>query len=72
MGNKQAYKICPHCDYFCNIEENKNYCPKCGTKLIDKCQNCGAPIDYPYAKFCPVCGAPYRKNTSYENLKEIK
>ncbi len=72
MENSNTYKLCNNCDYFCNSLEKKGYCPNCGTKLIDECLHCGKPIDYPYAKYCPFCGKPYRTNSKMNDLKEIK
>jgi len=57
------YKICPTCDFFCNKLEKKIYCPKCGSKLIETCPNCGKPIYFPYSKFCSYCGKPYKTNS---------
>jgi len=67
---KQNYKLCPNCDYFCNVLEGKNYCPECGVKLMDKCPNCDREISFPYAKYCEFCGYPYRENK--DSLKKIK
>lgn len=44
-------------------EDNKNYCEKCGSKAISKCDNCSNPIqgniwggDYELPSFCYNCG----------------
>lgn len=26
---------------------------------IERCGNCGTPIDFPYWKYCPKCGAKF-------------
>ncbi|MFH1197468.1 MAG: hypothetical protein V1720_17340 [bacterium] len=67
-----TYKLCPKCDYFCNTKEEKNYCPNCGTKLKTECDVCRNPITYPYAKYCGICGSPYKPNPENSSLKEIK
>jgi hypothetical protein len=57
--NLHLFKICPRCDFFCNVNEPDNYCSFCGTKLIETCPNCGKPIENPYANFCKYCGEVY-------------
>jgi len=75
MNEKSSpkYKICPNCSFFCRIEENDNYCLRCGTELLDKCPNCNNSIDYPYAKYCKHCGnqLPGRLAMVNNNLKEF-
>lgn len=53
------YKICPKCNYFCNILEKDNYCSLCGSKLIENCPECSEVIVNPYAKYCKKCGSSY-------------
>ncbi|NOX18125.1 MAG: hypothetical protein GXO87_07580 [Chlorobi bacterium] len=72
MKDKHKYRICPECDFFCNVKEKYKFCPKCGTQLIEKCPSCGEAIDNPFSKFCGVCGEPYRTNNKKTDLKEIK
>jgi predicted RNA-binding Zn-ribbon protein involved in translation (DUF1610 family) len=71
MKNEHKYRICPSCEFFCNVKEKYKFCPRCGTKLIEKCPSCGEEIDNPFLKFCGVCGTPYRNEKS-KQLKEIK
>ncbi|MEA3499553.1 MAG: zinc ribbon domain-containing protein [Candidatus Marinimicrobia bacterium] len=66
MVNK--YKICPQCDFFSNIGEAGSFCPKCGEKLIDKCEKCGKEITNPYDSYCKHCGNLYPGRS---NKKEI-
>jgi len=53
------YKICPDCSYFCNLNEQDEFCSLCGAKLIDTCQACGKEIENPYARYCKSCGSQY-------------
>lgn len=48
-------KICPKCDrpY---LESAKNFCPKDGTRLVEKVCKCGQEIVSIHDKFCPYCG----------------
>lgn len=55
-----TYKICTQCDYFSNSEQKENFCLKCGSPLIDKCQNCGKEITNPYARNCTNCGNAFK------------
>lgn len=57
----KSYRICPDCDYFCNILEKDKYCSLCGSLLIDKCKKCGCEISNPYAHYCKCCGEAYKK-----------
>ncbi|MCB2206628.1 zinc ribbon domain-containing protein [bacterium] len=50
------YKLCPLCGHFVHIHFPDKYCIACGTKLIDSCTSCNAPIESPVARFCPQCG----------------
>jgi len=59
------YKTCPKCSYFCNLNEQDDFCSLCGAKLIDACQVCGKEIDNPYARYCKSCGEKYPK----QNIK---
>ena len=72
MENNHTYKICPDCDYFCNTKEENNFCPHCGVELKTECEKCNRPITYPYAKYCGICGNPYRINLENNSLKEIR
>ncbi len=55
----ERYKLCPSCGNFADFNSNETYCILCGTKLLDACPECHAPIHYPTAKFCPSCGEKY-------------
>ena len=65
----EYYKICPECSFFCSTREGKNYCPECGSKLLEFCPQCNTPIDFPYIRFCAHCGLRLRNNG--ENLTKI-
>ena len=54
---KERYKLCPACSNFIYYSARLSFCTVCGGKLIDECPQCQAPIIYPTARFCPVCGA---------------
>ncbi|NOX17216.1 MAG: hypothetical protein GXO87_02920 [Chlorobi bacterium] len=74
MKSEHKYRICPGCDFFCNVKEKYKFCPRCGILLIEKCPSCGErgePIDNPFSKYCGACGTPYRNEKS-KQLKEIK
>lgn len=70
-NKKHLYKICPECDYYCNILEKNNYCPSCGTKLIEKCTGCNSGISYPFANYCGRCGKAYRTAKRDSSFKEL-
>jgi len=59
--DKKYYKLCTHCNFFCNVVEPDEFCSLCGSELIDMCQECGNKIDNPYARYCKVCGGNYLK-----------
>ncbi|AEH24128.1 double zinc ribbon domain-containing protein [Pyrococcus yayanosii] len=42
------------------VKDDYLYCPNCGTRLKEKCENCGAmkPL---YLDFCPYCGVDAEK-----------
>ncbi|NJE46338.1 zinc ribbon domain-containing protein [Thermococcus sp. GR7] len=42
------------------VKDDYLYCPNCGAKLKEKCENCGAmrPL---YLEFCPYCGVKVEK-----------
>ena len=66
MENNNKYKICPNCDYFCNVKEAGYYCPKCGAKLINKCPECKEEITNPFDNYCKHCGIPYPGRSNKE------
>ncbi len=70
MNNVHKYRICPSCDFFCNVKEKYKFCPRCEDALMEKCSNCGEAIENPFAKYCGVCGSPYRNEKS-KKLREI-
>lgn len=76
MKNKEnsvlhLFKLCPNCDYFCNINEEDHFCPRCGKKLIEKCPTCGKVINYPYAKFCKFCGQTLHGREEKTNFQKF-
>jgi len=70
----ERYRLCPKCGNFSNLEEEHLYCILCGTKLIDRCPHCEAPITNPTARFCYRCGYEYanayKQNTDLSNRQE--
>lgn len=46
---------CIGCGY--DLNENANFCPKCGKKVMTTCKKCGYPLAYG-TNFCTRCGMP--------------
>lgn len=62
-----AIYLCPKNEEHWYPKDNEyEYCPICGVKLIQKCSNCGFEIIKPEYKFCVKCGTAYRKEESDE------
>ena len=59
IDKDERYKLCPSCGNFADFLSSEIYCILCGTRLLDACPECHAPIHYPTAKFCPLCGGKY-------------
>jgi predicted RNA-binding Zn-ribbon protein involved in translation (DUF1610 family) len=53
---KTKYIICPNCDFFVDEKVKTNFCPNCGSKMVDHCPECRKKISDPYIKFCTECG----------------
>lgn len=51
-----AYRLCPRCFRAVPVASGEKYCPNDGTRLLEACPRCQAPITSPYARFCVVCG----------------
>ncbi|WP_019588401.1 double zinc ribbon domain-containing protein [Deinococcus apachensis] len=52
-----TYRLCPHCARAVPGHSAEFYCANDGTRLLEVCPQCGAPITSPYARFCVRCGA---------------
>ncbi len=63
MEKHNKFKICPKCNYFCNVKEAGSFCPQCGEKLIKKCPQCEKDITNPYDNYCKHCGILYPGKT---------
>lgn len=48
--------ICPNCNYTYQLSNNYTYCPRCNTKLKNKCDNCNRIIPDEATETCPYCG----------------
>jgi predicted nucleic acid-binding Zn ribbon protein len=55
-----AYRICPKCARAVPLESGEKFCSNDGTKLLEACASCQAPITTPYARFCSKCGAEFK------------
>lgn len=53
VGN--SITSCPHCG--AHLTAGMEICPQCGTKLVDYCTFCGAPM-LPNDMDCPECSCP--------------
>ncbi len=62
-GSSRAYKLCPQCENFSHLSEGHIFCVVCGTKLIEGCPSCSAPIRSPMARFCTACGTKIISST---------
>lgn len=51
-----AYRLCPRCARAVPSTSEERYCANDGTRLLEVCPQCGAPITSPYARFCVRCG----------------
>ncbi|CAM3831494.1 zinc ribbon domain-containing protein [Deinococcus frigens] len=51
-----AYRLCPRCARAVPATSGERYCANDGTRLMDACPQCRAPITSPYARFCVRCG----------------
>lgn len=56
--DKTITKYCPHCHDIVN--ENEQFCSKCGTKLRPSCPKCGSEDNEPGDRYCRKCGSPLR------------
>ncbi|WP_170928565.1 zinc ribbon domain-containing protein [Deinococcus hopiensis] len=52
-----AYRLCPRCLRAVPTISGERYCVNDGTRLLESCPQCTAPITSPYARFCTRCGA---------------
>ena len=50
------YRLCPRCARAVPGSSAERYCANDGTRLLEVCPQCGAPITSPYARFCVRCG----------------
>ena len=55
-----AYRICPKCARAVPLESQEFFCSNDGTKLLEACASCQAPITTPYARFCSSCGSEFK------------
>lgn len=51
-----AFRVCPRCVRAVPLRSEEHFCANDGTRLIDRCPACAAPITSPYARFCVRCG----------------
>lgn len=50
------YRLCPRCARAVPTTSGERYCANDGTRLLDACTQCHAPITSPYARHCVRCG----------------
>lgn len=58
---------CIGCGY--DLNENANFCPKCGRKVMTTCKKCGYPLTNG-TNFCTRCGMPVEENDRGEKKKK--
>jgi hypothetical protein len=51
---RKHFRACPHCPFFCRVEESFTACTRCGTVLQDRCP-CGGAIEDPVMAVCFNC-----------------
>ena len=69
-NNKVEY--CPTCHYEYRVIDDYDYCPRCNTKLTNKCSNCGKTLPdkfFDNATF-PYCGAEIKPKVGEQPLSE--
>ncbi|MEW6422688.1 MAG: zinc ribbon domain-containing protein [Deinococcota bacterium] len=54
-----TYRLCPRCARAVPGSSEERYCASDGTRLLEGCPSCHAPIASPYARFCMKCGVPF-------------
>ena len=59
MRTEPRYRLCPTCDRSVNLESDERFCVQDGTKMLESCPRCDAPIRVEGAKFCGACGSKY-------------
>lgn len=50
------YRLCPRCARAVPTTSGERYCANDGTRLLNACPECHAPITSPYARYCVRCG----------------
>lgn len=74
--------FCSKCG--CELQENENFCHKCGTQIgllernnqtiretqVNKCPNCGEIVNA-FDLICPSCGFEFRNKDNSSQLKEF-
>lgn len=51
-----TYRLCPRCLRAVPTQSSERYCANDGTRLLDACPHCHAPITSPFAHYCVGCG----------------
>jgi hypothetical protein len=67
MSAETRYRICPTCERSASAENDERFCVKDGTKMLEACSHCQAPIKVADAKFCAACGLPYKTASATPN-----
>jgi len=72
----ERFKVCLKCGYETDAFMRYLYCPRCGTKLVERvrekprCFACGEEI-HRYDRYCPMCGFRVQPRRLWSLLSEI-
>ena len=54
-----TYRLCLRCYRAVPVISHEHFCINDGTKLLEACPKCKAPITSPYARHCGACGCGF-------------
>jgi hypothetical protein len=60
MSLETHYRLCPKCHRSVPTTAQEHVCANDGTRMLEHCPRCQAPIRVPEAHFCANCGMEYR------------